>query len=364
MDVKSRGGRSYTDILIRRERGGAGSEGSGEIRGGRVDRRLMDDFTVYSSDFISMKGSLRKKLGSEVMAAKFSTDDRFVCVGLADGTVAALSTTNNKSAAIEVSRLPITCLAWLDRNRLLAADAEGRVFHLEVGEGPTLAISGSYELKTETLSMDVDTGAELAALGTKSGAIIFLDPKRLREVGRLEPGDAFIPGHSSRVFSVRFGQHGTLASGGWDASVLLWDSRTRRSSGRILGPVLSGDSLDLKGDFLLAGSYREKDNLDLYDLRNRQKIVGLDFAGPRGGATNHTSACRFGTDPKGNELIIAGSCVGNQLAIFRKDILYKPELYLLGVNKGVFATGFSNAGGSALFGSGDGDLNISSLAFD
>ena len=36
-----------------------------------------------------------------------------------------------------------------------------------------------------------------------------------------------------------------LASGGWDNSVVIWDLRDRHAAWSLLGPLISGDSIDI-----------------------------------------------------------------------------------------------------------------------
>lgn len=62
----------------------------------------------------------------------------------------------------------------------------------------------------------------------------------------------------------------TLLSGGWDNNILIWDVRAKNAVGNILGANISGDSLDVNGDTVLAGSYRNKDQLQLFSLSTRK----------------------------------------------------------------------------------------------
>jgi len=56
-------------------------------------------------------------------------------------------------------------------------------------------------------------------------------------------------------------------SGGWDASIRLWDVRVPDGSVRKFGgPMVSSDSLDLKGNVLLAGNYSTTDTVQYWDF--------------------------------------------------------------------------------------------------
>jgi WD40 repeat protein len=48
-----------------------------------------------------------------------------------------------------------------------------------------------------------------------------------------------------------------LISGGWDNTVQVWDVRLNRSVRSLFGPYVCGDSLDLKGNAILAGGERQ-----------------------------------------------------------------------------------------------------------
>jgi len=69
-----------------------------------------------------------------------------------------------------------------------------------------------------------------------------------------------LPGHSNRVFAVRFNPIDTnmLVSGGWDNTVQIYDIREKGPVHSIYGPHICGDALDFRNDgyTLLAGSYR------------------------------------------------------------------------------------------------------------
>lgn len=52
-----------------------------------------------------------------------------------------------------------------------------------------------------------------------------------------------------------------LLSGAWDDSIFLWDVRSGKSEGSILGASISGDSIDISGNVVLSGSYRNSEQI-------------------------------------------------------------------------------------------------------
>jgi WD40 repeat protein len=74
----------------------------------------------------------------------------------------------------------------------------------------------------------------------------------------LEGGGTGEPGHSNRVFSVKFDKddENLLISGGWDRSVKVWDIRQPAPVRSFFDPYICGDSLDLHEGYILTGSWR------------------------------------------------------------------------------------------------------------
>ncbi|VDK32332.1 unnamed protein product [Taenia asiatica] len=86
------------------------------------------------------------------------------------------------------------------------------------------------------------------------------------------PADNYTEGHSMRITALRY--HPTqcrlLISASWDHHVKVWDTRTRNGPVHdIYGPlVCSPEGLDVEGDELLTASWRKRQALEIWDLRN------------------------------------------------------------------------------------------------
>jgi COMPASS component SWD3 len=84
--------------------------------------------------------------------------------------------------------------------------------------------------------------------------------------------------HVNRIFSVKCLKKdpNIFFSGGWDSTVQVWDIRQATGSVRkIHGPSISSDSLDLKGNVLLAGNYQNNNIVQLYDFGSGELIETL-----------------------------------------------------------------------------------------
>lgn len=77
------------------------------------------------------------------------------------------------------------------------------------------------------------------------------------------------PSHWNRVYSIKFDPYDpqVIYSGGWDKMVSLMDLRTGTPVAHINGPYVSGDTVDVRNNLVLTGSYRVEDPLEIWDVR-------------------------------------------------------------------------------------------------
>ena len=52
-----------------------------------------------------------------------------------------------------------------------------------------------------------------------------------------------------------------LVSGGWDSNLIFWDLKDKKHAGTMFGPNLSGDAIDIQGNYILTASYRNENQL-------------------------------------------------------------------------------------------------------
>lgn len=139
-----------------------------------------------------------------------------------------------------------------------------------------------------------------------------------------ESGDSYTLGHTNWIFSLKFSDTNPniFVSGGWDGTMFIWDTRNSKAVSSIFGPMISGDSIDIKDNIILAGSYRDKDTLELYDMWKLNKICNIEWSMSKAGF-NYVSSCWFNKILGHSDLIIAGTCLPNSVGIFKKDIVYE-----------------------------------------
>ncbi len=130
-------------------------------------------------------------------------------------------------------------------------------------------------------------GSLLATAGRDAHVRIYDETTKSLAMSMKEKGE--LPGHSNRIFSVKFNQiqQNMLVSGGWDNTLQIYDIREKGPVASIYGPHICGDALDFRNDgyTLLTGSYRQDDALQLYDLRMNKCVRTYEWDGLDGGKT-------------------------------------------------------------------------------
>lgn len=329
-----------------------------------IEADVLNQFQSFATEIFTVKPVSAKKLTSEVLSARVSPTDTHVVWGLSDGAISLTNVSQpKKSESVSVSAdVPITALEWQSRQRFYAGTSKGdlRLYSLGTERDAVAQLSDKSFDGEQILTMhSSEQLGKLLVAGT-ARTISVVNAQTGQVESCYKSGSSFEAGHTNRIFCVRFAAPDSpvLASGGWDGIVYMWDLRQAAPAATIFGPTLSGESLDVKDNVLLAGSYREKDNLELFDLRTYAKLVDVPFKSLKGSSVNYISSCQF--NKEGPQMIIAGSCMGDQLIIFRKNIVYQPELGVNGVGKGVYVCGFGNTRNLFYAGTRDGDtfLNV------
>ena len=114
----------------------------------------------------------------------------------------------------------------------------------------------------------------------------------------------------------------------------------------VVGPHVCGDSIDVCGNLLLAGSYRNQRNLQMFDLRYPNKVLQyLEMDHNLSPATNYFCDCQVYTaqfykqmKATGFNICAAGATGGkNEVRIFEdyEDEVYKPTFSICDFAGGV-----------------------------
>lgn len=102
--------------------------------------------------------------------------------------------------------------------------------------------------------------------------------------------------------------------------VQVWDVRNPAGSVRkICGPSITSDSLDLKGNLLLAGNYRNNNIVQLYDFGSGELVETLDIEEPHN-SNSYCFAAAFAHHSESNLIAVALSG-SNKVKILKDNIM-------------------------------------------
>jgi len=98
--------------------------------------------------------------------------------------------------------------------------------------------------------MGISNNGEKIALAGKLPMIEIIDEQKDTKIMELHATTK--KGHNNRIFCAKFFplNHSMVYSGGWDKKVCLWDLRSGSLIEEINGPLIGGDSVDMRTDGL------------------------------------------------------------------------------------------------------------------
>ena len=342
-----------------------------------ADRKLTPAFTIDDCE-------------SEVFTVRYSPDDRFVAAGCGDGTVRVYNAENgrltytlnggkpiltprasgsDKEASILNGGLPTTAMrfrplgASKTRNVLLVANADGSVSHWHVTSGKCL--HSTAEEGNQILCIDYNKDGSSFATAGKDHTVRVYDEATKSLIAKMEGGLGTItPGHSNRIFSLKFNpvDANIIISGGWDNTVQIWDMRVGHAVRSIYGPHICGDAVDInaEGNTILTGSWRAKDQLQLWDYSTGELIESVSYGGESPREPSMIYAAQFS---KGSgDLLAAGGSGSNDAKVFDRSNGNKLVGTIRGFGAGgVFSLDFNCTNSRIAVGGGDKKIAVYSI---
>lgn len=331
----------------------------------KYEKIKIDNYLLYSHEKKMIKKSVSQNFNCEVMQTKISKDDNKVAITLMNGSIYFLNNKNlNKSFYHTVhENVPITSLVWKDNKRFYVGNTEGYIYEYEFSkEANKLELTHQFtdEKEDQIFSLDYNQSLEQLVYGGKNMTINLFDDEKKQIIHTYDKGDSYQAGHTNRIFCIKYikEQPNLFISAGWDGTMFLWDTRLKKSVDSVYGPTISGDSLDVKGNLILAGSYRDRNSLELYDLRVFKKLCDIETKTSLGENLNYISSCEFGKGKNSEDYLIAGSCISNLVGIYKKDLVYKPDVMITRLKSSVYCVGFGNKENKFYFSTSEGKFNM------
>lgn len=215
---------------------------------------------------------------------------------------------NNNSAGSKSGKmiLNVTSLGWISYWNTITGKCEK---------------SFKNEIQDDLYCLDISPEGHIFAVGGNKYSVNIYDINTMRNISNLQKNELFI-GHTNRIHAVHFCQNdpNLLISGGFDKNLFFWDLRTTHPIGQIFGPLVMGDSLDIQGNLLIAGSYSNQDILQIYDISKQVLIKDIKWDYEKFTETPLYAAV---FDKNLHKYLAAGGAGTNELKIFTSNSDYK-----------------------------------------
>jgi COMPASS component SWD3 len=291
------------------------------------------DYTDVPHDKIVKEWALKDSDG-EIFSLRYDPDDQYIAYGCEDGQVRVLDletkeiaylSGNPKSQKDHVAA--ITGVCWKPGKvenpkdkRLISTAADGKLYCWSPHTGELI-----YKIKekeNEIYCCDYSVHDNHFATAGMDYKIRVYDDTTQDIAYSFAGSNDDVLGHSNRVFSVKF--HPTdpnlLISGGWDNVVFVWDKRKEGPIAHIFGPSVSGEAIDVYGDYILAGSYSSEENLYLMSIKDATVLNHIEwYDTPMYKSTALIPPCVYTshfTKPDA-KYIIAGGTSRNEVRVFK-----------------------------------------------
>ena len=287
----------------------------------------------------------------EIYALSICQDKDTIVTGYSNGEIHIYDKYSNVKL-IQYSRETIIGLKihHTNKNILTSISSMGDVVNTHVPSGKKL-----NEFKIEDKiprTLDLSLQDDQIAIGFAEGQIRIYDNNTQTLEKLIKKGTSFATGHINQVHSVVFDKKSNdrIISGGRDGRIIIWDIRSLECTGMVVGPRVLGDTVDVKGNYILAGSYEPNDGVFLYDDRKFSEPIKTFRT------DSHIYACKFSKRDNDN-IFAAGGYKRNLMKVFdinKNDYIFGIET----IGSACYALDFSMGGTVLAYGCADGALRI------
>lgn len=322
-------------------------------------------YDIKFHNFLEFPESLRSSQESvECFSIRFDKFDNQIAGGFSNGYVCVFDV-NGKVKSMKASDYPVTCVRWKPhfetkpKNILLTVTADGKITHWHTSTGKSLYTM--EEKDNPLMCVDYSADGQLFATGGSDKLVRLYDDNTKTLLGVMKQTNFNNPGHSNRVFAINFHKENAnlMASGGWDNTIQFYDIRQEAIVNSIYGPHICGDAIDMKGDYLLTGSWSIKDQIQLWDLRTLKLIENLPWDKDQYFNSTYIYTAQFSKSSGKNQLYGVGGSNNNLCRVFENETAARsPQITTKYMSHACYSVDFSNNGKMFAYGCGDGTIRI------
>jgi WD40 repeat protein len=258
----------------------------------------------------------------ECFSVRFNKGDKLIGAGFSNGTVVVFDPENEKSNVMKASDYPVTSIRWRpdsegSKSILVSVTADGKVTQWHASSGKVLY--SFVEEDNALMCLDYSSEGNKFATAGNDKLVRLYDDKTKSLITTMTSGNFNQPGHSNRIFAVNFHKQNPnfMASGGWDNTVQFYDVKSGNIINSVYGPHISGDSLDMKGDYMITGSWALKDQIQIWDLRMFKVVTNVKWEQDKAFYPTYIYATAFSKNS--NNLFAVGGSNQNTFRIFENE---------------------------------------------
>ena len=215
----------------------------------------------------------------------------------------------------------VNCSKFHPTNRLLlCSGTSGHVCVCKYQTGNYMW--STHDAKDVTYTCAYSLNGDYFVTGGKEGVIKVYDSETNKKIHSFSKDDETGVFHTSRIYCIINDpkDNNIFVSGGWDQKVIIWDIRQPDSAIHIGGPNICGDSIDIRSNQILTGSWRPKDQLELWDMKTCSLIKQSNFG--------KDDRCQvYGAKfALSSDFIVAGGSDTTSIRIFDSDLTHRERL--------------------------------------
>lgn len=334
---------------------------------------ISEDFTINEaegSDIKVYEKGIAGQTDFPCLSAKFDDNDEFIASCHSNGQIEIHDADScnyicHLEGDEEETKKPVcTMLRWRpgpEPDTIIAVDVKGGIRRYSKKEQKQVDSIATDEGEDNRLfALDYASDATSFATGGTDHFVRIYDDETMKLKVKLDPFYTQKSGHTNRIFCVTYNKAdpNLVASAGWDSTVIIHDLRKKGPISGILGPYVCGDSIEFCGKDVIVGSFRNENQLEVWDTRTTKKVKDISWDGDNFDSdvpvkiftvsrSHHESI---------NSIMIAGGGQSNELRVFNQD--YVPVARISDVSRSIFTSDISHHSDSFLFAGGDGVIRV------
>lgn len=121
--------------------------------------------------------------------------------------------------------------------------------------------------------------------------------------------------------------------------------------------MICGEALDINGNYVLTGSWRDYQQLEIWDMRKFQLVYDIEWPQAKKDEKSLIYSAQFSKFSQ--NYVIGGSSGSNEIAVFKKnENEYECFDIIKNFNKSIYTMDFCYESDCFVFGDGGGDVGL------